>query len=89
VLLTELLGQRGTHNLTTNIGCGGEMGLSALTARRTDVYAMLMTHPSMPSTHQITSTELHGWVDVGVLKEGRGGLDAHFMLLLWSFHLGA
>jgi hypothetical protein len=37
VLLTEFLGQRSTHNLTTNIGGSGEMSLSALTARRTDV----------------------------------------------------
>jgi hypothetical protein len=38
VLLTEFLGQRSTHDLATNIGGGGEMSLSALTARRTDVY---------------------------------------------------
>jgi hypothetical protein len=37
VLFTELLGQRGAHDLTANIGGGGKVSLSALTARRTDV----------------------------------------------------
>ena len=48
VLFTELLGERSAHDLATNIGGGGEVSLSALTARRTDVYMKfrLIIHPS-------------------------------------------